>query len=122
MNRIVRQASRPVAPETNRTDHRLWRSVGMGVPPAKFHEKPMPEVGHASACQPAGRPGFLDPVIPCDHGSLTHVRQASRPVPLNPVIACEHGSLKDDKRRSSVPLVEIPETGREACPTLRAGL
>src|SRR5580700_4721692 len=31
----------------------------MGVPPAKFHEKPMPKVGHASACQPAGRPGFF---------------------------------------------------------------
>jgi len=34
----------------------------MGLRHAKSHEKPMPKVGHASACQPAGRPGFFDPV------------------------------------------------------------
>src|SRR5580692_8335806 len=37
-------------------------SVTEGLRPAKFYEKPMPKVGHASACQPAGRPGFFDPV------------------------------------------------------------
>src|SRR5580692_12759368 len=39
-------------------------SVTEGLRPAKFYEKPMPKVGHASACQPAGRPGFFDPVNP----------------------------------------------------------
>src|SRR5580658_417497 len=40
----------------------LCRLLGWAFPPAKLHEKPMPEVGHASACQPAGRPGFFAPV------------------------------------------------------------
>jgi hypothetical protein len=33
-----------------------------GLRPANFHENSMSEVGHASACQPAGRPGSFDSV------------------------------------------------------------
>jgi hypothetical protein len=42
-----------------RTDDRFLSSIAQGLRPAKSHEKPL---GYASACQPAGRPGFFDPV------------------------------------------------------------
>jgi len=89
MTRVVRQASRPVAPKTSGTDHRLWWSVVMGVPPAKLHEEPRGTAGIPRCAR-----WFFDPVIPCGPGSMT-----------------------DDKIRSSVPLVETPKTGQEACPT-----
>ena len=45
-----------------RTHDRFALSVTEGLRPAKFHEKLMPKVGYASACQPAGVAGVFRPV------------------------------------------------------------
>ena len=48
---------------------RQGSSVAQGRRPVKFHRKTMPKVWHALAWQPAGRPGFFDPVAPVNASS-----------------------------------------------------